>query len=498
MNNYHFWSNLVIASLVRVFRLPLFPAQFHFFPLLISYLLGFSTVAFWDILNFNKVVTRFLVFLNYFGGDLIYLLLIFLKRGPNYFIMSSLEDGTKFLYNPPRAFSLIIALAGISIFSLWLKSKKDLLGFLSIFLLASTIGFKIYTSLFFVPGIFFLALISLFRHNWKKLFILATFPLIAILIYLPTNSQAGGLIWTPFSIVNNFIVQPSLGLESLERARIIFLNDKKYLHNLIFEIVFTGIFLIGILGTKILGFFQSVSFVVKKLGKELTLLLITGIFSSLFVGLFFIQVTGGANTFNFLVSVFFFLSIFASLSISFWKEKLPKYLFWIFIILIIILTTPRVTYETFHNLKNFFNPRGFLLTNEELELYKLINNQSLSFHKTAIDPMHWLGRNTPYVSLFLNQPLIVSGNGLLKHFRIDISKEEKSQSLIFNNSNEVVVAKELFTNQIGHIVLYENHSLRATESAYFTTVLAKNNAGAVLKVNRERLLERLNFFKIQK
>lgn len=491
MRNYHYWSNLTIAALARVFKLPLFPTQFHFFPLLISFLLGISTISLSKILNFNKKITRLFVFFNYFGGDLIYLFLIILRRGQNFFRMSSLEDGVKFLYNPPRAFSFVIALGGISLFMLWQKKKKTSFGLLSMLLLSSTTGFKIYTSIFFAFGISILALIALLKREWKNFTIFLSFYLLFAIIYLPVNVGAGSLIWAPFSIVNNFIVQPTLGLKRWEMARMIFLEDKKYLYNLIFEIAFTLFFLVGILGTKLLGFFQSPFFVIKKLGKNLTILLLVGIFLSTIGGLFFVQTTGGANTFNFLVSAFLFVSILTSLSVVYWQQKLPKYLSSLFVISVILLTIPRVSFETIRNIKNFFKPEGFLISNEEIELYKSIDKPPSLFSRAAVDPNHWVGRNTPYVSLFVNRPLLVSGNGLLKHFRLDINKEEKSQSLIFNTHNEKILARELLTNRIKYVILYEDHSIKATESAYFTSVLIKNKSGTVLEVNREKLIKRL-------
>lgn len=491
MRNYHYWSNLVIAGFVRVFKLPLFPTQFQFFPLLISFLLGMVTISLGKILNFGKNITRLFVFFNYFGGDLIYLFLIFLRSIPELFVMSSLEDGAKFFHNPPRAFSFVIALGGICLFIFWQQNKKDLLsGFLSMFLLASTTGFKIYTSIFFAIGILILISFAFLKRDWKNLFILSSFYILAALIYLPTNSQAGGLVWAPFSIVNNFIMQPWLGLDRWEQARVIFFEDKKYLHNLVFETVFTSFFLLGILGTKILGFFQSPFYLFKRLGKELTIILLAGIFLSLIGGIFFIQATGGANTFNFLVSVFLFSSILVALSVDFWQKKLPKFLSLFLIILIILLTIPRVSHETILNIKKFLKSEGFLITNEELELYDFVNNQPSS-SGVAIYPNDKIGKATPYVSLFINnKPLLLSGRGLLKHFRLEgIEEKEGAQEVIFKSPFEKNVARELLVNQIAYIILYDNQSLKATPSAYFTNLVMKNKKGTVLEVDNQRLKE---------
>lgn len=489
MKNYHYWSNLVIGSLIRVFKLPLFPAQFHFFPILVSLLLGLAALSFGQVLNLGQKFKRFFVFFNYFGGDLIYFLLFFLRKGPNFFAMSSLEDGVKFLYNPPRAFSYVIALGGLTLLVLWQKKKKNHYGFLSMLLLASTTGFKIYTVLFFIPGVVLLALISFLRKQWLDFLVYLSFFLFGAVVYFPVNARAGGLVWTPFLIANNFIVQPNLGLVKWELARQIFLADKKYFKNFIFEIIFTLIFLTGVLGTKIFGFFQSPLFMVKKLGKSLLVILALGFLTSLIAGLFFIQTTGGGNTFNFIVSVFLFGSILISLSLVYWQKKLPKTLFFLLAFLIILLTLPRFFYETNNNLRNFLNPQGFFISQEELKLYQVVNQKTWDSTGVAIDPDHYLGRISPYVSLFIDLPLYVTGPGLLKHFHLPVQEQIETQKLIYLTSSGETLAEELFINEIGFIILNEGHHLNATESAFFTTSLVKNKRGEVLSVDQEKLLE---------
>lgn len=490
IKNYHYWSNLVIGSLVRVFKLPLFPAQFHFFPLLVALLLGASALSLAEVINLNQKTTRFFVFFNYFGGDLIYLIQIIFKQGSKIFSMSSLEDGTKFLYNPPRAFSWIIALGGLTLLALWQKEKKHFFGFLSMFLLASTIGFKIYTGLFFAGGIALLALISFLKQEWKKLSVYLSFYLFAALIYLPTNTEAGGLTWLPFSVVNNFIVQPDLGLRRWELARVIFFEDKKYLHNLFFEINFTALFLAGVLGTKIIGFLQSPFFVIKKLGRDLFLILLTGIITSLTAGLFFIQTTGGANTFNFLVSVFLSLSLLAGLSLGYWQSKIPRKLFLLLTIFIIAFTLPRFFYESANNLKNFMKPKGFLINREERQLFEVINERSEPTDKIAVEPGHYIGHVSPYLSLFIDRPLMVSGGGLLKHFRLGVDGAVDEQKVMFETTNEKELLDRLIENDIKYVFLYEYHELKATESASFTSLAAKNSAGSVLILDREKMIRR--------
>lgn len=107
VRNYHYWGNLIVGELIRVFRLPLIPTQNQYTMLLTSALLGLSGVVFGQISGLGKSFYRWLIFFLYMGGDLIFLLVSFMRQEIN-FKMGSIEDGAKFLVNPPRAISIII------------------------------------------------------------------------------------------------------------------------------------------------------------------------------------------------------------------------------------------------------------------------------------------------------------------------------------------------------------------------------------------------------
>ena len=153
VHNYHYWGNMIVGELIRVFHLPLIPTQNQHIMFLVSVFLGLSGVAFGQISGLGKSFYRWLVFFLYMGGDLIFLLVSFMRQEIN-FQMSSIEDGAKFLVNPPRAISIVILFVGLSMFLIWLKKKNFSLGLLTVFVLVSTIGFKVYTGFFVLTGLF--------------------------------------------------------------------------------------------------------------------------------------------------------------------------------------------------------------------------------------------------------------------------------------------------------------------------------------------------------
>ena len=170
VKNYHYWSNLVIAELVRIFKLPAFFTQFQYMNLFLSLFLGLTVLTFANLLKISKTFVRWLVFIIYFGRDGIFLLLLILDKSlTNLRNVLSLEDGSTFLYNPPRAFSIVIVFAALSLLVIWIREKNKYAGVLSIFLFAGTVGFKVYTNLFFFIGLSFLFIYFLYKKQYKNL-----------------------------------------------------------------------------------------------------------------------------------------------------------------------------------------------------------------------------------------------------------------------------------------------------------------------------------------
>lgn len=483
VTNYHYWSNLVVAELVRVFSLPAEYTQFQYMTFFVSLFFGLGVLTFGSILRISKAFTRWLIFFAYFGGDAIFLLFLFLGKGlSNLKIVSSLEDGSVFLINPPRAYSIVIAFAALALFVIWIRDKKRIAGFLTVFLFASAIGFKVYTGFFALIGFSMLIPYFLYKRQIGNAFITTlVYPLSAI-IYFSTNASSGGIFWAPFQMPKDFIVQQAFGLERLELARQIFLADNKYIRVLQYELLFTAIFLLSICGTKIIAFFQSYHSLLR-LGKELSLFLYTGMIGSLVLGLFFLQNTGGANTFNFIVSFWVFLLIPASLALDYLQRKLGKASL-IFVVIMVILTMPRVAANSFFNASEYSRLGYLFITNEELKALKMLQLSSENGF-VAVDPDFYLDTNTPFVYAFTKKQMFLSGEGILESHGFDPAKKKIIKKEIFKSSNPITVANALLKNNISYLYLWEKNILPATQSAYFTKELAKGKNVTLLQVDRE-------------
>lgn len=487
VKNYHYFSNLVVAEFIRIWKLPLIITQYQFFMLFISLFLGFSAIVFSQILKMGKKFTFWLTFFLYFGGDLTFLLVSFIRREIQ-FNMSSLEDGAKFLVNPPRAFSIVIFFIGVSLLILWLKKKNLITGILAMFMLGSLVGFKIYTGIFALIGLAFLGLYFLTQKSFQKVIIILFAFLASAIMYIPVNVNSGGLYFTGFYLFENFIVQPWLMLDRLELARRIYLDHHSWLRVIQYEAIFFLIFTFCVFGTKLIGLIQtkkSLSF----FPKEINIFLISGIIVSSIAGFFFQQYSGGANTFNFLVSVFIIGSIYSTLGISYFLEKIGNKGKILIIVVIVVLTVPRVLYQVIVNVSDITERKGFFIDNYELESVKYIREKTLDNAMIMVNYEKFKAdADSPYISFLTNRAMFLSGlRTELEGHGIDYSKRKAIVDELLSSTDSARVATLLQQSSIDYLYLSPSDIVIATVSAEFTKTVFQNTRVKLLEVSKDKI-----------
>ena len=496
IQNYHYWDSLIMADLVRVFRLQLIPTDYQFMTVFVSLFLGLSAIVFAQLLKISKIFTRWLVFFLYLGGDFVWLL-IAIYRGRDFFGMNPLESGQQFLENIPRAMAVVVFFAFLSIFLLWIRRKDKYSGFIMALIAASLIGLKVYLGFFLLAGLGVLGLFNLLKRKYSLVVPLLLSLVLILLIYIPVNSSAGGLYFTGLWRFENFIVQPYLGaLSRLELARIIYVQHYSWLKVAEYELIFVAVFIFAIFGTKLIALLQTKKSL-SLFPKELNIVLITGFIVSAIIGFFFSQTTGGSNTFNFLVSIFIIGSVYTALSCYYWLNNRGKFIKILFIFLIILFTVPRGIDQAYNNIFNIMNNRGFTITNNELTALNFLsqqNNQTL----VLVDPKIEMDRQAPYLSFLTNKKMFLSGQvDELEAHGINFSEKLKIRDTVFYGTNPASVSAVLLTNNIGYIYMLSLDGLASTDSAKFLTTIfsnkeikileVKNSARDYLKNHREEL-----------
>jgi hypothetical protein len=482
IHNYHYWGNLVLAELIRIFKLPLIATQFQYATILISLLLGLNGVVVGQLLGLRRSFSRWLVFFLYFGGDLIFLLTFFLGKGIN-FSMSSLEDGSKFLTNYPRAFSIVLFFAGFNLLIIWLRKKDKYSGLLMATIMGSLIGFKVYTGIFALVGLGALALYYCLSKKFKyAAFMLPAF-LLSLIVYIPVNSGAGGLYFIYLWLFENFASQRALGLNNLILAHYIYLSHNNIPRIILDEIFFVLIYIFAIFGTKLVALLQNKRSLFL-LGKEINIFLLSGILVSTIGGFFFQQYSGGSNTFNFTVSVFIISSIYCALALYYFFNKITnKHLKYLLIILVISLTIPRVMNEIRLNISRLIRSDGFLIINEELAGLEKLKQISDKNSLILIDHgVFVVDRESAYISFLTDRHMFLSGQGdELNAHAINFKEQQLAEDIVLKHPLPIPIGKTLQKNKINYILTDPLHYLGSTYSAHFVKNIYQNKKIKILQ-----------------
>ncbi|OGH22682.1 MAG: hypothetical protein A3F31_02940 [Candidatus Levybacteria bacterium RIFCSPHIGHO2_12_FULL_38_12] len=474
IHNYHYWAHLVVEELSRVFFIPFIHIQFQYMPIFISAFLGLLTIIFGQIWKLKKNIVFWILFFFYFGGDYIYIVILLLGRGLH-FDMGPLENGLAFLNNFPRSYAVIVFLAGLCLLSIWIKKRDIYIGFLSAILLGSAIAFKVYIGILALSGLPLLFFYFIYKKEYRMIFPIVLSFIFALIVYLPVNKASGGLFFTGFWRFEEFIVQPALGLSHLELAREIYFNHRNYLRVLQYDLFFMALFTFSIFGIKLIGFFQN-----KKslsiLPIEVNIFLLSSILINLFIGFFFQQESGGSNSFNFLVSVYIIISIYAGISVSYWLQKSSNSFKIIIVLLILMGTLPRIAFEEYKNIKMLRPDSAFFIDEEHLKIFEFIKN------KTSPESLI-LSPRLNYLTFLAQRPIFLGDWGILDSHTIDTSQRRNIIKEVLKNPDEKVVYKQLKDNNISHLYLSFGQFLVSTDSAKFLKKVFSNEYAKILQVS---------------
>lgn len=430
LNNYHFLSNLAIADLIRVFKLPILQTEYQFFPALMSALFGLGAYSLAYLLKIGKkFIALFLVFIFFFG-DLLPILTFATTHQFNTNI-STIETSMSLWVSMSRYFGITVFFSALSILLIWLK-KRTFLNSLALILIASSlIGFKIYIAAIFLSGFSFLSLYFAIKKDFKPLLIFIAIVLISAFIYIPINKGSGGLFFSGFWRFEDFIVQKDLNLSGLELARRVYLNAGNQIKTLFYDSIFFVLYILFSYGTLLVGFFNRKK-TLKLIPKEIHVFLISSLAVTLTIGFFFLQKTGGANSSQFLISGYLIGSIYASLFIYSLSQR-KEILFKILIIAIIALIIPKTVSQTYNQYQKLSNKNGVIISSEFLSMFKFVNSKIPKNSVLLVDQN--LGNTCILLPLLTDAKPYSCDAGAPGDRGINLSNRHIQEADILNNTN---------------------------------------------------------------
>lgn len=477
LENYHFLTNLVMADLIRVFHLPVLTIAYPYMTLFITVFFYLSLYTFGSIALGKRDYTALLIFFAFFSGDILYLLGLFLGKNLN-FDTQFLHDATKLWFSPSRMFSAFIFFSALSFLVLFIKNKSKYIGILMAFMMGSLIGFKVYMGILVLIGCGFLCLYFLIQKKRRLIIPFVITFIISLSVYLPINFHSGGLVYTGFWRVEDFIVNPAVNLSQMVLARQTYTLHGNWLRVVGYELIFIFLYLVFVFGILSLGFLQNRRSL-SLLKAEVNIFLIPSLLVILVAGLFFMQKTGGANSSQFLITFEIVVSVYSALAIFYWQSRMIKPLKYIFILLVIILTVPRVVYESIIIADRYvFHKYGFLIDNEELSALSYIKNKK---EDNTIILMNKYDKCI-YVSFMTNSRIFYCGDGAPGDRGVDTKKRSLIADAILRGKNTSYMRDLLIDNKINYLYLKDQSAPLDIESAKYLKKVFLNSRIRIYKV----------------
>lgn len=345
LQNYHFFSDLLMSEMSRLYKFSNLDIYFRFMPVVFSLLLGLASFLLVRNWTGSKVAGVWSLFFVYFAGSFGYILTIPQNHNLSGETIFWVSQTHSVLGNPPHASAFIIFIAFLISFFNFVKERNKPYFWLCVFFGAVIIEFKIYAGLLILGGLLVTGVFEILGKRKFEIMTLFLYTLIlSLLIYFPNsrNSQEF-LVFEPWWFIRTMVVAPDrLNWLDLELRRQTYISEDNLKRVIQLEATAFLIFLFGNLGMRFIGFFTYFKLIFKSIYKEyFNLFFIVVTTAAFLIPVFFLQKGVAWNTiqFNqyFLLLFGFLAAITASQIINVLKLKILKI---IVIFLIVLLSVP--------------------------------------------------------------------------------------------------------------------------------------------------------------
>jgi len=461
--NYHFFSDIPIAQFNYFFKIPVLDLFFHFYPLLLSFLLGSLSFSLGKIIGKNSLAGFWAMVFTFFAGSFGFILTLIKDRtlgGESIFWSSQVQSS---IGNPPQIIAFIIVLAILICLSEFLTSPRKRIGLGLVLLIGVLTEFKIYGAVVLLISLFIVSLWRLIKIRKIDLFLV--FLLSAILaaaLYLPNTSGSEGLLlFEPWWFIRTMVVATDkLNWLDLELRRQTYLEHHSYLRVAQIEIEAFLIFLLGNMGMRFLGFGQLFKFRKNFFKNYFAQFIALVLLISLVLPMLFVQKGVPANTIQFFQYFLLIFGILAGVSIAQFLTKISSKWLQIFIGLVIILLAIPTQIGL---LKVFYSRPAFAqISNDELVALKFLQHNSMQnaiilsppfikkeYHFAT--PPIWLWSDTSYISAFSSRRTFVSDTEQLDIMGYNYKPRQEIQKEIFTTTDLNQFYRLLTENKINYL-----------------------------------------------
>jgi len=461
IENYHYWADLVLADLVRIWPMPVTQLLFQYSPVLLSLIFTLLIVRLVYQLKGTGLAAGVAVFLFTFGADAAYLFTLIL-HGHWGAKITMIDSGLVQYFNIPQVFARLVFIAALFPLLHWWKNRSLASGLLTVVLMVTLFGFKIYYGIYAVFGFCFVLLIKGIRellkqagdHSYRMalletlkqikadIFLLSWLTLGSLAVYLPPNKNAGGLFYSPLEWPKLFLGAEQINFNEWWLRMQVYEAAGNWRNVLIFNALAVIIALISLFGTRILGLLPT-SKTAKSLPQELLLFFIPTNLLFLLLGLLTMQHSGGLNTFNFFivpVVAFNLLTVFNLTNIT----NVPKKIIAGVLVIFVLLTLPRSLMKLAEIVESYQSQKtSVFISQDELEALQFIKENLAADAVIQAHPKNVPDQQTPYVAFFSNRFSYVSGISMLESHNQPFEPRQEAVVAAFRQNNPLMDLQNL-------------------------------------------------------
>lgn len=457
LKGYHFFYNFLAAKISNLFFISPLSIHFHFFPVLTAVLWGVGVYSLMFKWSKDILTSLWAVFLTMFGGSFAFLLYLWGHPGYSFDSGFGILQPTGSLFNPPFAISIVIVITALLVLYEYIHTKQKNWLILLTLCIGLISMFKVYAGMILI-GAFLLFLI--YELIKKRFIILIPFAGGSILFFGTYWIFAGGYgylvfypLWPPHRILQAY---PWYGFDE----KIYTYTKLNVTRGLLqTEIDGLSVFLLGNLGTRLIGMFVLLlaAFKRKVIPSSFSLFILSMALISIVIPMFFIQSGKVFEIIQMAQYFLFFCALFAALGFAFlFRIRFPKILKIIIFILILLLTLPSAYddftdyFDTLKTSRSFSSPyfqtMNYLSKQENYNL-TVLEMPSVETKATEKSITNWFNSSTPALTAFANKRTFLNNQYIEfpntdKRPRIDFIKTLITFNTLYSTSSAYLETRE--------------------------------------------------------
>jgi len=499
LQNYHLGFAALLTLLHKLTTLPIPNLYFQVIPVIFSLLIGFLTYKFVLEWRGSKNEALWSLFFVYFGSSFGFVVSVLRGGEITGDSMFWSQQALSTLINPPFALSLIFILSGLIFLLKYLKTHSTFCFLLSSLAFGLLIQIKSYAGILVLLGLGAATIYQLIAKKKTSLLKVTVLSgVISVLIFLPfLKNSSGILVYQPFWFLETMMTYSDrLGWDRFYSAMTTYKMGKIWAKAIPAYGVALVIFIVGNLGTRIIGLTSLIQLLQKKIKfAEVEVFILTVLFFALSIPMFFVQTGTPWNTIQFFYYFQFFFAIWAGISTVTLIEKL-KPIFKMFLILLLLVFG---IFGSWSSLRHYWSSTPpAKLGNGEVEALKFLAGQSNGVVLTypydkdqakaaegvAPRPLY-LYESTAYVSAYGKKTVFLEDE-----VNLDITgyqwKDRKAQMLDFYNSlDKTSTYNFLRTNNITYVYWLRFQHARVGDTELGLTKIFENSDVWIFKLKEK-------------